>query len=97
MILHLANVLGIGELLILTAVTRVAINFGKPEQSELREVRLADLKRLHAEGHFPPGSMGPKIDAAIRFIESGGKRVIIGHLEEAMPALFGETGTHVIP
>jgi len=94
---HMANVLGIGELLILTAVTRVAINFGKPEQSELREVRLADLKRLHAEGHFPPGSMGPKIDAAIRFIEGGGKRVIIGHLEEAMPALFGETGTHVIP
>lgn len=93
----LGNVLGLEELLIVTAVNRVAINFGKPDQRELDEIAVADLKKLYAEGHFPPGSMGPKIDAAIRFIEGGGKRAIIGHLDSAVPALLGETGTHVIP
>ena len=94
---HLANVLGIEELLIVTAVSRVAINFGKPDRSDLSEIRVAELKRLHADGHFPPGSMGPKVEAAIRFVENGGKRAIIGHLEEIMPALLGESGTHVVP
>lgn len=94
---HLAQVLGIEELLIVTAISRVAINFGKPDQSELNEVSVADLKRFHAQGQFPPGSMGPKIEAAIRFIEGGGKRAIIGHLDEIMPALLGQTGTHVVP
>lgn len=93
----MANVLGIDQMMILTAVSRVAINYGKPNQADLSEIRLADLKRLHAEGQFPPGSMGPKIEAAIRFIEGGGKRAIIAHLEEAMDALKGNTGTHVIP
>lgn len=93
----IANVLGIEQMMILTAVSRVAINFGKPDQQDLTEVRLADLKRLRDEGQFPPGSMGPKIDAAIRFVEGGGKRAIIAHLEEAASALRGETGTHVVP
>lgn len=94
---HIGAVLKIDELLILTAVEHVAINFGTPRQSALREIRLGELKRLHAEGHFPAGSMGPKIAAAIQFIEGGGERVIIGHLEQAVPALHGESGTHVIP
>lgn len=94
---HLARVLGIEELLIVTAVSRVAVNFGKPDQFELDEVRLEDLKRYHAEGQFPPGSMGPKVEAAIRFIENGGRRAVIGHLEEVMPAMLGESGTHVVP
>ncbi len=93
---HLANVLGIEELLIVTAVSRVAINFGTPEQRELEAVGLDEIRRLHAEGHFPPGSMGPKVEAAIRFIEGGGRRAIIGHLNEVMPAMLGETGTHVL-
>jgi carbamate kinase len=93
---HMANVLGIDELLILTAVSKVAINFDTPDQRALGEVGLADLKRLHGEGHFPPGSMGPKVDAAIRFLEGGGRRAIIGHLKEPMPALRGEAGTHVV-
>lgn len=93
---HIANVLGIDELLILTAVPRVAINFGKPNQKELEEVTLDEIKTYHREGHFPPGSMGPKIDAAIRFLEGGGKRAIISHLDHAMPALRGETGTHIV-
>lgn len=94
---HIANVLGIEELLILTAVPRVSVHFGKPNQKELSEVSLSELKAYHKEGHFPPGSMGPKVDAAIRFIEGGGKRAIISHLEHAMPAILGETGTHIVP
>ncbi|MCC8944996.1 carbamate kinase [Bradyrhizobium sp. Arg62] len=94
---HIANVLGIEELLILTAVPRVAINFGKPDKRELDQVSLAQIKAYHREGHFPPGSMGPKVDAAIRFLEGGGKRAIISHLNCAMGALTGETGTHIVP
>jgi len=93
---HIANVLGIDELLILTAVPRVAVNFGKPGQRELAQVTLEEIKAFHREGHFPPGSMGPKVDAAIRFLEGGGKRAIISHLDHAVPALRGETGTHVV-
>ncbi|HWK86291.1 MAG TPA: carbamate kinase [Xanthobacteraceae bacterium] len=93
---HMGNVLGIEELLILTAVPRVAVNFGKPNQKALAEVSLEEIKAYHKEGHFPPGSMGPKVDAAIRFIEGGGKRAIISHLDHALPAILGETGTHIV-
>ena len=94
---HMANVLGVEEIMILTAVSRVAINFGKPDQRELEVVSVSEVRKYMDAGHFPEGSMGPKIEAAIRFIEGGGKRVIIGHLNEALPALHGETGTHIIP
>jgi carbamate kinase len=92
----MANILGIHDMMILTAVPRVAINFGKPDQRELDRVSLSDIKNYHAEGHFPPGSMGPKIEAAIRFLESGGKRVVITSLNTAVPALRGDTGTHIV-
>ena len=92
----MANVLGIEHLMILTAVPRVAIHYGTPRQSYLDRVGLRDLRALHAEGHFPAGSMGPKIEAAIRFLEGGGRHVVIGHLEQAMAALRGETGTHIL-
>jgi len=93
---HMANVLDIRHLMILTAVSKVAVNYGRPDQRFLDRVSLRELKALQAEGHFPPGSMGPKVAAAIRFLDSGGERVIIGHLDEAMAALRGETGTHVL-
>jgi carbamate kinase len=92
---HMANVLDIRDLMILTAVSKIAVNCGKPDQRFLGQVSLRELKALYLEGHFPPGSMGPKVAAAIRFLESGGERVVIGHLDEAMAALRGETGTHV--
>ncbi|MDP6573829.1 MAG: carbamate kinase [Rhodospirillales bacterium] len=92
----MANVLDIEVMMILTAVPRIAIDFGTPEERQLGEVSLAEMRAYHAEGQFPAGSMGPKVEAAIRFLEGGGKRVIIGNLEEAMPALRGETGTHVV-
>jgi carbamate kinase len=93
---HMANVLGIAELMILTAVPKVAIHYGTAEQRELDRVSLREIKALRAEGHFPPGSMGPKIEAAVRFLEGGGERVIIGHLEQAVAALTGATGTHIV-
>ncbi|HYG86749.1 MAG TPA: carbamate kinase [Azospirillum sp.] len=92
----MANVLGIKDMIILTAVSRVAIDYGKPSQRNLDRISLSEIRRLHAEGHFPPGSMGPKIDAAIEFLEGGGRRVMIGRLEEAIPMLRGETGTHIM-
>jgi carbamate kinase len=92
----MGNVLGVDTLMILTAVQKVAIDFGKPTERQLDHVSLRELKAHHAAGHFPPGSMGPKIDAAIRFIEDGGERVIIARLEDAMAALEGRTGTHVL-
>ena len=93
----MARVLGIKEMLILTAVNRVCLDFGTPEQRDLVTVTLSQIRAYHAEGHFPPGSMGPKIEAAIRFLEGGGERVIIAHLNAALPALKGETGTSIVP
>ncbi|MEE9274569.1 MAG: carbamate kinase, partial [bacterium] len=93
---HMANVLGIKDLMILTAVSRVAVHFGAPGQRELERVSMSEIRAYRDEGHFPPGSMGPKIDAAVRFLEGGGERVVIARLEEALPALRGETGTHIL-
>ena len=94
---HMANALGFEDIMILTAVSQVAINFGKPEQQELGHITVSEAKRYFEEGQFHVGSMGPKIEAAIRFIEGGGKRATIGHLEEALPALLGKAGTHIFP
>jgi carbamate kinase len=91
----MANVLGIATLLILTAVRRVAVDYGTAQQRDLNHVTLAELKRYQAERQFPPGSMGPKIDAAIRFLEGGGERVIITDLDTAVAALEGAAGTHI--
>jgi len=92
----LARALGIPDLLILTAVERVAIHFNTPKQRSLSKVSLAELKGMQREGHFAKGSMGPKVEAAIRHLEDGGRRAIIGHLEHALAALKGESGTHVV-
>lgn len=94
---HMANVLGIEEMVILTAVSQVAINFGRADQQELDTVSVSQMRRYLEEGHFPAGSMGPKIEAVIKFIDGGGRRAVIGHLNEALPAIKGETGTHILP
>jgi len=93
----MANVLHIDDLMILTTVERVAVNYGKPDQRALERVTLSEIQRLHAEGQFPLGSMGPKIDAAIQFLEGGGRRVMIGRLANVMSILQGRTGTHIVP
>lgn len=93
---HMANILGIDTLMILTAVRRVAIHWGTPEEKQLDRVGLRELRAYKGEGHFPAGSMGPKIEAAIRFLEGGGERVIIAHIDEAMAALQEQAGTHIL-
>ncbi len=82
-------------LLILTNVEKVYLNYNTPEQKALDNVSLQDLKKYYDAGHFPPGSMGPKILAAVRFIESGGKKVIISDVEKGWEAFQGKTGTHI--
>ena len=81
---------------ILTNVEQVAINFGKKTQKNLARVRLKELKRYQEKGHFPAGSMGPKIKAAIDFIENGGKEVIVTSPKELIRAIKGQTGTHIV-
>jgi len=92
---HMANVLGIKDMMILTGVPHVMLHFGTPRQKEITSATVTEMRRYVAEGHFPEGSMGPKVEAAIRFIEGGGNRVIISQLESAFSALKGETGTHI--
>ena len=93
----MADVLGIRDMMILTRVPRVALRYGRPDQQDLGRVSLSEMRRYRAEGHFPPGTMGPKVDAAIRFVEGGGRCAIITSLDHAVPALRGETGTHIVP
>jgi carbamate kinase len=84
--------------LIATAVEKVAINYGKPEQKWLDRMTLAEAKQYLAEGtHFARGSMAPKIQAVIRYLEAGGKQAIITNPENIGRALKGETGTHIVP
>jgi carbamate kinase len=83
--------------LISTAVEKVALNFGKPNQKFLDRMTLAEAKKYYAEGHFPPGSMGPKIKAIIHFLENGGKETIVTNPENIERALRGESGTHIVP
>jgi carbamate kinase len=92
----MANVLGIRDMMILTAVPFVAINYGKPGQQDLSRVSLSAIRGYQASGQFPAGSMGPKVEAAIRFLEGGGRRAIITSLDAAVPALRGEIGTHIV-
>ncbi len=83
--------------LIATAVEKVAINFGKPNQQWLDKVTLAEVKKYLAEGtHFAKGSMAPKIQAIIWYLEAGGKHAIITNPENIGRALRGETGTHIV-
>jgi carbamate kinase len=92
---HMANVLGIETLMILTAVDGVYVKFGTPEQRRLDHIRLAELQQFEAEGEFSAGSMGPKVAAAIRFIQGGGKRAVIAHLDDALAAMQGDAGTQL--
>lgn len=92
----LANEIGADLLIILTSVDKVALNFGKLDQEFLDKVTVAEMKKHFEEKHFPPGSMGPKVEAAIRFIESGGKEVIITSIEKAYEAVKGDAGTRIV-
>jgi carbamate kinase len=92
----LATEVGAELLVILTAVPQVYAHFGRPDQRALGAVTLEELERLHAEGHFPPGSMGPKIEAVLHFLKGGGRRAIITNPASFPAAIDGRGGTHFI-
>lgn len=91
----LAGELGIEDLLILTSIEHVKLNFGTDKERDLHELSLSELKQYKREGHFSAGSMEPKIQAVIEFLESGGKQATIAHLGQAHAALQGIAGTRV--
>ncbi|HHY39613.1 MAG TPA: carbamate kinase [Clostridia bacterium] len=93
---RLAHELKADLLMILTDVEVVYLNYRQPNQRALSEVTVAEAKEFLAEGHFRAGSMEPKVKAAIRFMENGGKRAIISSLEKLNEALEGKTGTHFV-
>jgi carbamate kinase len=93
----LAQEIGAELFLIATAVEKVAINFGKPDQKWLDKMTLAEAKQYLAEGtHFAKGSMAPKIQAIVWFLENGGKQALITNPENIGRALKGETGTWIV-
>ena len=80
--------------MILTAVEKVSIRYNKSDQLDLDTLSVAEAKRYIAEGHFAPGSMLPKVEAAIRFVESRkGRKAIITSLDKALDAIGGTAGT----
>lgn len=93
----LAEDVSADALLILTAVDAISINFGKPNQQDLSTISIADAERYMGEGHFAPGSMLPKVDAAVRFARSKpGRKAIVTSLDKAVAALRGEAGTTIV-
>ncbi len=93
----LARDVGAEELFILTGVERVALHYGSPEETWLDRVTAAEAREYLAQGHFPAGSMGPKIEAACQFVENGGKRALITDIFTLAEAIEGKTGTQVVP
>ena len=93
----LAEGVGAEVLLILTNVDKVKVDFGTSGERSLDRVTVSELKRFMAGGQFPPGSMGPKVTACMRFVENGGKMGIIASNEKAADALAGREGTTVVP
>jgi carbamate kinase len=93
----LAQQIGADLLLISTAVEKVFLNFGKPDQSTIDRMTVAEAKQYIQQGHFAPGSMLPKVQAIIRFLEAGGKEALITDPPNIKRALQGETGTWIVP
>ncbi len=82
---------------ITTAVDKVALNYGRPDQKDIDRMTVAEAREFMQQGHFAPGSMKPKIEAAIEFLEAGGREVIITQPHLLEDALAGKTGTHILP
>ncbi len=93
----LATVVGADVFMVLTDVEHAKINFGQPDEKDLGCVSYSEMRKLAAEGHFKAGSMGPKVEACLRFIEWGGQKAIITSLDKAIGALMDQSGTRIIP
>lgn len=95
--MKIALAVGAMTLIIITGVPRVSLHYGTPEQKDLTKLTLAQARFYHRSGQFPPGSMGPKIEAAIEFVQANPKnRVIITDVDNLVPAIKGKEGTMVV-
>ena len=92
----LAYEIGADLFVILTGVEKVAINYGRENQQDLDTMTIAEVKEHYNDHQFPAGSMGPKIKAAIDFLERGGKEVLITSIEKIVDAFEGKTGTRIV-
>lgn len=93
----LASALGASTLLLLTGVEQVAVDFGKPAQRFIDTMTAGEARALQAQGQFPPGSMGPKIQAALNYLDAGGREVVVTSLERAFDGIEGRAGTRIVP
>ncbi len=93
----LAGQLGADLLIVSTAVEQVALNFGRPDEMGISRMTVAEAEQYIAEGHFAPGSMLPKVQSALRFLKSGGKKVIITSPEFIKEAVTEKKGTSIVP
>jgi carbamate kinase len=93
----LASRLGVDSFVISTDTDYVYLDYKKPTQRPLLQVVAAELARHYADGQFPPGNMGPKIESVLRFLKNGGKEAIITSGNYLRKALGGEAGTHILP
>jgi len=93
---RLAEAVGAQVLLILTDVEKVYLHYNTPKQQPLEKVTFNELKKYYLSGEFPQGSMGPKILAALRFLEFGGEKVVISNIEQGWEALQAKTGTLIV-
>ena len=92
----LATELGAQILLMLTDVDAAYVHFDRPDRQAVGRIGVESMKQLLAEGHFPRGSIGPKVEAAIAFVEKGGDLAIIANLDNAQAAIKGKTGTIIV-
>jgi carbamate kinase len=92
---RLATLIGANIFVVLTDVNGAYVNYGKPNQELIKEITTGKLRNYSKEGQFKEGSMAPKIEAAIRFVESGGERAVIAALGELIEALDGKAGTQI--
>ena len=92
---RMAEAINATDFLVLTDVEYAMLDFGKPTQRPVREMSIEEAEKYLAKGHFLPGSMGPKVEACIRFLRWGGKRAIISSLEKLVDAFDGKTGTYI--
>jgi len=81
---------------VLTGVARVSLDFGKPEERALDRMTVDDAEKHQRDGQFPPGSMGPKVEAAVQFVRGGGGEVIITDVDHLRDALEGRAGTRIV-
>lgn len=93
----LASALGADILAISTAVSHVQVDFGTENARKLEKIKACELRALYEAGQFPPGSMGPKVEAALQFLDAGGKKVIITDPDTLKEALEDRNGTRILP